>query len=272
MLAFVVTVPVDEAELAADVLWQLGVSAVEERPTGDDGRMVELWTSLGDDAATVQRAAEAFPARWRWHTVDVDDTVVDAWRRHAGPMWIRRDVVVVPSWIDHDVPDDVTAVSIDPGSSFGLGDHPTTRVSAQLLWEHWWSGATVADIGCGSGVLAVLAARRGAPFVEAIDVASAAIEATRANADRNEVASVINASARPAADLDGPYDIVVANILAPVLVVLAPELRRLSSPSGLVIVSGVLDGRYDHVVEALAPMHVIETRVLDGWAGLVLRH
>jgi ribosomal protein L11 methyltransferase len=283
MLALVLTVPVGEAELAADALWALGVAAVEERSvagTGDDAgagtgtedQFVELWTSLGDDAGSVTRAAEAFPARWRWHTVEVDDAVVNSWREHATPSWVTPDLVVIPDWIDTQVPPDVTALRIDPGPSFGLGDHPTTVLSLRALRGVLWPEATVLDVGCGSGVLAVAAAVLGAPYVEAVDISTAAVDATRANADRNGVARQIVASTRPLHELGGPFDVVVANILAPALVELAPELRRLTAPSGVLIVSGILESSHDHVLEALAPMQVIDQLTREGWSAVVLRH
>jgi ribosomal protein L11 methyltransferase len=279
VLALVVTVPAGEVELASDALWALGVVAVEERaPEGDrevtatEDRFVELWTSLGDDAHAVRRAAEAFPARWRWHIVDVDEQVAHTWREHAVASWVTPDLVVVPSWIDVQPPGGTTVVRIDPGAAFGLGDHPSTVLALRALRSLWWSDATVLDVGCGSGVLAVAAALIGAPYVEAIDVSIAAVEATNANARRNGVDGRVVASARSIEDVDATFDVVLANILAPTLVELAPELRRVTAPAGVLVVSGVLDGAHDHVVDALAPMRVIERLTREGWAAVVLRH
>jgi ribosomal protein L11 methyltransferase len=277
MLALVVTVPANEAELASDALWALGVAAVEERPAGGDDlatedRFVELWTSLGSDVDTITMAADAFPARWRWRTVEIDPAVAESWRAHAVPSWIDAGLVVVPAWQPVDTPPGVLRVDIDPGAAFGLGDHPTTVLTLRLLRHVWWPGATVLDVGCGSGVLSVVAARLGAPYVEAIDVSPAAVEATIANAERNGVAGAISASTRPLASVDEPFDVVLANLLAPVIVELAPELRRVVAPAGALIVSGVLDSAHDHVRDALAPMQVVETVTREGWAALLARH
>ncbi|MBA3287328.1 MAG: 50S ribosomal protein L11 methyltransferase [Acidimicrobiia bacterium] len=278
-LAFVLTVPASEAELASDALWTLGVAAVEERTAPEHGdhagledHFVELWTSLGTDVGAVARAAESFSSRWRWRTVEVDPTVVESWRSHAVPSWVDRELVIVPAWRSVDVPGSVVRVDIDPGAAFGLGDHPTTVLSLRLLKEVWWPGATVLDVGCGSGVLGIVAARFGSPYVEAIDISVAAIEATTANAERNDVAGVVTASTRPLADVTEPFDIVVANLLAPVVVDLATDLRRVVAPSGALIVSGVLSERHDHVVEALSPMRVVRTMTRESWAALLARH
>lgn len=274
MLAFVVTVPANETDLASDALWALGVSAIEERSpqAQTEDHFVELWTSLGTDVTAITRAAEAFPARWRWQTVEVDAAVVDSWRAHAVPSWIDRDLVVVPAWLDADIGDDVIRVDIDPGEAFGLGDHPTTVLTLRLLHRLIWPGATVLDVGCGSGILSVVAARLGAPYVEAIDISPAAIEATTANALRNGVAGAVAVSTRPLATVEERFDIVLANLLAPVVVDLATDLRRVLGPSGALIVSGVLTDGHEHVREALAPLQIVETATREGWAALLARH
>lgn len=274
IVVLVVTVPAGEAELAADALWALGVVAVEERGAGEgtEDHLVELWTSLGDDIEAITAAAEAFPARWRWRTVEVDAGVVDGWRQHAVASWISDDFVVVPAWLDVEVDEGVTRIDIEPGSTFGLGDHPTTVLTLRLLREAWFQGATVLDVGTGSGVLAVAAACIGAPYVEAIDLSPAAVGATLDNARRNGVEGRVVASTTPLAEIDGSFDVVVANLLAPPLLELADDLARVVSPSGALAISGVLDGAHDHVLAALAPMRPVKTLTRDRWAAILLRH
>ena len=272
MLALVVTVPATEAELASDVLWSLGVLAVEERDpgAGTEDHLVELWTSLGEDVEHVTGAAEAFPARWRWRLVEVDESVADNWRAHAVPTWIRDDVVVVPAWIEAEVPTATTIVRIEPGETFGMGDHPTTVLTARGLLDVLEPGDRVLDVGCGSAVLAVLAALRGAGDVVGVDIHPACVPVGSANADANGVADRVDISLRTLDELDGPFDVVLANILAPVLVELAPELVRLVAADGTLVVSGILTTRHDHVVAALAPLRVVGDHRVDGWCALVM--
>ncbi len=130
----------------------------------------------------------------------------------------------------------------------------------------------VLDVGCGTGVIAVMAALVGASDVRAVDVASAAVEATRDNAARNGVADQVEVDTTPAAGLDGSFDLVVANILAPTLIELADDLRRLTALDGRLVISGILADRHDHVLAALAPMVVVHSDVLDGWAAVTLCH
>lgn len=272
MLALVLSVPATEVELAADALWQLGVQAVEERvPVELGDTYVELWTSLGDDAAAVERAAEAFPARWRWRTVQVDESVADTWRQHAVPSWIDDGLVVVPAWLDPPATDGAQVVRIEPGATFGLGDHPTTVLCLRALRATTLTDATVLDVGCGTGVLAITACLLGASRADAVDISPAAVTATRINAEMNGVAGQIDASTRPLVDIEGTYDVVLANILAPALVELAPELVRLVGPAGVLVVSGVLAERHEHVVDALRPLIVVAVDTLDGWAAITLR-
>jgi ribosomal protein L11 methyltransferase len=270
MRAFVVTVPADEIELASDVLWQLGVRAVEER--AGHGGHVELWTAVGDEAEAAERATTALGERWPTRLIDVVDDAADTWREFAGPMWIDDGLVVIPAWQQHAVDDGVVTIQIEPGGAFGLGDHPTTLLSLRAARRHLGVGRRVLDVGCGTGVIAVMAALVGGSSVRAVDVASAAVEATRDNAARNRVADHVDVDTTPAGDLDGPFHLVVANILAPTLVALADDLRRLTARDGWLVISGVLADRHDHVLAALAPMTVEQTDTLDGWAAVTLRH
>ena len=272
MLAFVVTVPADEVDLASDALWQLGVRAIEERPDDSSVDCVELWTAVGDGPDAVARATDRLGERWPSRVVDLVDDTADTWRDFARPMWVDDDLVVVPAWQHHAFDDGVVAIAIEPGGAFGLGDHPTTLLSLRAARRDLVVDRAVLDVGCGTGVIAVMAALLGARAVRAVDVASAAVEAGLGNARRNGVVDRIVADTTPAGELDGTYHLVVANILAPTLVELADDLRRLTAPEGKLVVSGILSDRHDHVLAALAPMVVVQTDHLDGWAAVTLRH
>lgn len=271
MLAVVIDVPVEDAEIAADSLWRLGVVAVEER-AGRGGR-VELWTALGDDPEVALASLGALPERWLARTEFVADDVVDRWRDHATVTWIDPTLVVRPVWVDASFGAGVTVVDIEPGPTFGMGDHPTTVLSLRAL-RRCLAGAPprrVLDVGCGSGVLAVAAACLGAARADAIDISPAAPAVTADNARRNGVADRVRASDEPLAQVRGAYDLVVANILAPVLVELADDLVRVLAPEGSLVISGILAERHDHVLAALQPLRVECTDVLDGWVAVTLR-
>jgi ribosomal protein L11 methyltransferase len=259
MRQLVVSVAADEAELAADALWGLGVVAIEERH-GDAG--LELWTSVGDDVDEVD-------IPWPWRFVEVDASVADTWRQFAAPIQIDADLVVQPAWVPYVAPAGTTVLVIEPGSTFGMGDHPTTRLTL-LAARRWVRPDTcVLDVGCGSGVLAIGALLFGADSAVGIDIAPAAVPITQLNAAANGVE--VRVSTTPLEDVQGQYDLVLANILAPALVALAPHLRRVVAPGGTVVISGILDGAHDHVLAALTPLQVVQTDTLDGWAAVTLR-
>ena len=271
MLAVVVTASAATTEIAADRLWSLGVVAVEERTVA--AGVVELWTSLGDDAVdatTAQLDALGFP----WRFEQIDERVADTWRDFAEPTWIGADLVVVPAWQelppDADRPD-VVAIRIEPGATFGMGDHPTTVLSMRALRDVVDAEHTVLDVGCGSGVLAIAACRFGASSATAIDISAAAVPTTRANAERNAVGERVIVSTTPLAAIDASFDVVVANILAPVLIDLADDLVRVLAPRGSLVVSGILAAHHEHVLAALAPLRPVARIDLDGWTSVTLR-
>lgn len=260
-------------ELASDQLWELGVRAIEERWDGDT---VELRTAAGDGDEAIARVAARIDGRWAWRLEVIDSESAETWRDFAVPMWVTSDLVVVPAWQEHSFDENALAVLIEPGAAFGLGDHPTTELSLRSLISSLSEVSdqelSVLDVGCGTGVLAITAALLGANRIRAVDVASAAVEATIDNAGRNNVTDLIDVDTTSAADLVGSYDIVVANILAPVLVSLSDALRRLTAPGGHLIVSGILAASHDHVLSALGPMTVVRSEVKGDWIAVTLTH
>jgi ribosomal protein L11 methyltransferase len=263
----VLGVPDADAELAADRLTQVGAFAVEERDAG--GGRVELRAVLGDDHESVRTGLGALPADWSLHLERIDAAPLETWRQFAEAVRVADDLVIRPAWIDPLGDPGVIEVAIEPGSTFGLGDHPTTSLSAAAVARSVAAGDRVLDVGCGSGVLSIVALLAGAGHATAIDIAETSPSVVRDNAGRNGVSERITASTTPLEQVSGSYDLVVANILAPTLVALASDLRRVARRT--LIVSGILADRHDHVLEALRPMHPVRTDVLDGWAAVELR-
>jgi ribosomal protein L11 methyltransferase len=249
-----------------DVLWRLGALAIEERPGGGE---TVLTTAFPSDRATAAAAARVAALGFSAAVVDVDEgEYLDAWRPHATAVRVGQ-LVVEPAWLPSTALPGEVAVRIDPGRSFGSGGHATSRLVLAALVRHVSTGCTVLDVGCGSGLLGIAAALLGAGRITAIDVDPEAVTATRANAGRNGVA--IDVSSTPLATIEGTFDVVVANILAPVLLALAGDLVRVVAPGGVLVVSGLLAGRSDHVAQALAPLVVDRTDGLDGWVAVTLR-
>jgi ribosomal protein L11 methyltransferase len=186
----------------------------------------------------------------------------EAWKRHIGVMRIGHGIVIRPSWRRHRPAPGETVVALDPGMAFGTGLHPTTRLCLAGL-ERWaddgllapgpdGAGASVLDVGCGSGILAIVAARLGAARVVGVDTDPIAVEATAANARRNRVARRVRAVAGSVPAPGEPFDLVLANLIAGVLVALAPQLASAVRPGGRLLASGIFVDREGEVRDALA--------------------
>lgn len=179
---------------------------------------------------------------------------------------------VVPSWREPPptarVPGAIV-LRLDPGMAFGTGDHPTTRLCLAWLVRHVEGGERVIDYGCGSGILAIAAARLGAASVVGTDIDEQAVIVARSNAVANDVTIAFSPSTQFAADR---AEIVVANILSNPLKVLAPLLASLVAPDGRLVLSGILERQWPEVAAVYAPNIVLEPwRVDDGWVCLVGR-
>lgn len=181
------------------------------------------------------------------------------------PVLITSDFWIVPSW--HKAPEGATRVMrLDPGLAFGTGSHPTTRLCLEWLRTHVHAGASVLDYGCGSGILAIAAAKLGAGRATGVDIDANALAAAEDNATRNGVVLQLMHSRQP---LDTTFDIVVANILTNPLCVLAPLLTERTCLGGQLVLSGILASQVAQVQEAYRPGFDLEFRAeREGWALL----
>lgn len=181
------------------------------------------------------------------------------------PIRVSERLWIVPSW--HETPDPAAVnLILDPGMAFGTGSHPTTRLCLEWLERNVSEACTVLDYGCGSGILAIAAARLGAGHVAGVDIDPQAVEAARANAERNGVTALFADSAIPVA---GEYDVVVANILSNPLRVLAPAICAHVRPGGKLALSGILREQIDEIIAIYAqwiPLQVADVR--EDWVCL----
>ena len=199
----------------------------------------------------------------------------NAWKEHFQVHRVGRRVVIVPSWRQHEpLPDDVV-ITLDPGMAFGTGLHPTTRLCLALLEDLVRPGDNVLDLGAGSGILAIAAARLGAASVTALDTDSVAVEVARANVAANGVQDVVTvglgslgSKPRPDAPV---YNLVAANIIARVLCDLAAPLSLALAPGGLLIASGIIREREDEVAAAFsaAGLTLRERHTEGDWVAVV---
>jgi ribosomal protein L11 methyltransferase len=196
-----------------------------------------------------------------------DEDWVRVTQSQFAPVAITSSFWIVPSW--HQPPAEATQViRLDPGLAFGTGTHPTTRMCLRWIAQHAKPWPRVLDYGCGSGILAIGAALHGAQHIDAVDIDPAAVESTQANAQANSVR--LNAGLPDAAS--GAYELVLANILATPLKLLAPLLCGHVQPGGDLVLAGILERQADELKQAYAPwceLQVGDTE--DGWILMTAR-
>ncbi len=239
-------------------------------PLWNRTRVVGLFPAETDAEAVMGAVAAAIaPAPvppWRAEALE-DKDWSRAWMDEFKPMRFGERLWIVPSW--HAAPDpNGVNLLLDPGLAFGTGTHPTTRLCLEWLDAHPTAGFTVVDYGCGSGVLGVAAALLGASRVIAVDNDPQALLATRDNAGRNGVSEVI-ATFGPEQLPELQADVVLANILAKPLVVLAERIGALVRPGGALVLSGILPEQAEEVAAAYLPRFDMAPAVeSDGWVRL----
>jgi ribosomal protein L11 methyltransferase len=244
----------EEAEVLAARLWALGALGVWDR-----GEELVAW--FDEPVADV-------PGSARWE-LEPDRDWQAEWKATITPVMAGR-FSVVPTWLvdQHRPAPDEEVLVLDPGRAFGSGHHATTAMCLELLDELDLADRTVADVGCGSGVLAIAAARRGARVV-AVDIDRDAVAVTEENARRNE--ATLTARHGGVESLDGPVEVVVANLLTDTVAHLAEQL--VGASRDVLVVSGITAERAAVALEPLrrAGMETIEVRERDGWIAVLGR-
>lgn len=195
-----------------------------------------------------------------------------AWKAHFHPIRMGR-IVIKPSWEDFKPEPNDIIIDIDPGMAFGTGSHPTTKLCILALQDYITGGETVLDMGTGSGILAMAAAKLGAGKITGLDIDSVAVDVACENVKNAGLADVIQIGCadNPSA-FEGQADIVVANIIAVVIVGMAYDLAKKIKPGGKLIASGIIDDRAPEVRAALesAGLKFVEHRTEAEWVALVM--
>ncbi len=192
----------------------------------------------------------------------------DSWKQYYHPIHTGRRLVIVPVWEEYEAQPGELTVLMDPGMAFGTGTHETTRLCASLLEDVVRPGASVLDVGCGSGILAICASKLGASECFACDIDPVAVRIARENAARNGTDNVTAAVSDLLAGVPQKrYDVCVANIVADVILRMAPDVERYLKPDGVLIVSGIIEERADEVIAALEQNGYViaDSRRENGW-------
>ncbi len=190
--------------------------------------------------------------------IDGDDWI-DVWKKHFRPIHIGKRVVVVPEWIGYTPQEGEVIVLLDSNMAFGTGEHETTSMCLELLQEHLREGDVCIDVGCGSGILGIAAAKLGAKESYLTDIDPIAVESAEHNAEKNgvrDLVTVAHSNLLTQAKLTG--DVVLANITAEVLVLLAPEIPSYLKKTGTLILSGIIADRIEKVRAAFSRAGLVE--------------
>ena len=275
-----------QAEIAEELLWALGACSVSLEDAGDEPLLEPLpgETPLWQDVVLYAH----FEAEYDLNTIVTElcahlpiETNAVAIKTIEDQDWVRacmadfkplafgKRLWIVPSW--HQAPQAAAInITLDPGLAFGTGTHPTTGLCLGWLDAHVQNTDSVLDYGCGSGILAIAALKLGAKHAVGIDIDPQALLATRDNAERNHIPETdLQVGLPDALPADARFDLVIANILAKPLELLAPLLAAHSITGGKIILAGLLERQVDDLIDCYKPyfaMRLAASR--EGWALL----
>ncbi len=195
------------------------------------------------------------------------------WKEHWKPTKASDHVIICPSWEECRPGKNEILITLDPGSAFGTGTHATTQLCIQAIEKYVKQGDEIADIGTGSGILAITAVKFGATHAVAIDNDPLVIDVAQDNAQVNGVYNKIDFSCATADMLSEQFDFVCANILHNVLAEIMGDLKNIMKPQGYMVLSGILDEKKDVVLEAIEQqgLELIETLSQEQWVALVVQ-
>jgi ribosomal protein L11 methyltransferase len=281
-----VAVPEDASEGLTNFVWELGaLGVIEEEPAGRPAQLRAFFPDTVDTAVLATRvdaylaALDALgfrgglPSRV---TPIADEDWAEAWRAHFAPFAVGRRLIIAPPW-ETPVSDGRQVLTIEPGRAFGTGQHGSTAGCLMLL-ESILERARPSwalDLGTGSGILAIAAARLGVGDVHALDSDPDAVSSAAANVERNGLGGRVRCTVADAATLKAePAPLVLANLLAAAHHTLAPQYARLVAPGGVLVLGGLLDAEADDVAASLSAHGLARqaARSVEGWTSLACEH
>lgn len=195
------------------------------------------------------------------------------WKKYYKPTKVGERIVVKPIWEEYIAKDDELVLELDPGMAFGTGTHETTRMCIQALDKYVKADSTVFDVGCGSGILAIAAAKLGAKLAVGVDLDPVAVESAKENVGYNNLDNIEILYGNLVEVIDGKADIVVANIIAEVICILTEDVKRVLKNNGYFITSGIIHDRVDMVTKKLEEtgFEVIEINKDGEWNCIVAK-
>ncbi|AIF66844.1 50S ribosomal protein L11 methyltransferase [Terribacillus saccharophilus] len=198
-----------------------------------------------------------------------------AWKKYYKPVKISETFTIIPTWEEYTpVASDEVIMELDPGMAFGTGTHPTTVLSVQAIERYISKGDIVIDVGSGSGVLSIAAVLLGAEHVHAFDLDDVAVNSTKINAELNQTADRITASANNLLEgVEVEADVIVSNILAEIILKFTDDAYKLIKPGGLFITSGIISQKKGDVKDALiaSGFDIVEVNEMEDWVAIIAK-
>lgn len=197
----------------------------------------------------------------------------NTWKQYYKPSKVGEKIVVKPIWEEYEAKDGELVVDLDPGMAFGTGTHETTRMCIQALERYVKEESTVFDVGCGSGILAIAAAKLGAKLAIGVDLDPVAVESSIENVGYNNLNNIEILHGNLVEVIDSKAEIVVANILAEIICILTDDIKRVLKDNGIFITSGIIHDRVDMVCDKLeaSGFEVVEKNRDGEWNCIVAR-
>ena len=266
----------DDADAVTAMLFGAGASGVERRDATTiaraDRSAVEL-VAYFEGPQPAHAAATILIARWPSRVVELpNEDWRESWKRFFAPAKIGERVVVRPSWEPYDRRDQEIVIIIDPGQAFGTGTHETTTLVVRELESLPLADARVLDVGCGTGILAIVALRLGAARAHCTDIDPLALDAANQNAYHNDVGDRLIVRGSDLGAIEENFDVVMANIRTDALVAMADDLVARTRAGATLIVSGIFGDETDRARAAFDPRLSFVRGTVDGdWSCLRYR-
>jgi ribosomal protein L11 methyltransferase len=245
-----------------------------ETPLWNDLILTALFAGE-EDLSALLISLENKQKQWQITTIQFE-TIEDqdwerAWMDDFKPMQFGKNLWIYPSWSEYP-DDDSTKISLDPGLAFGTGTHPTTALCLEWLDANPPLGLSVIDYGCGSGILAIAAAKLGASHIVATDIDEQALIATKDNRLKNQIPDHIITTCFPEQMPTQPVELLIANILSGPLVELAATFAQLTTAGGRIVLSGILNEQSDHIISAYqGDFKAINIQQKEDWIRVTAR-
>lgn len=221
----------------------------------------------------LQHGLEKGQGMLKWREVKEEDWA-SSWKEYFHPVKVGERIVIKPSWEEYIPGDNDLVIELDPGMAFGTGTHHTTAMCCRVLEEVIKTGQMVFDIGTGSGILAVAAAKLGAESIQAVDLDAVAVRVAKENVEINRVEKQVKVSQGDLlTGIIGQADVIIANIIADIVIKLLKDIPGRLKDDGVFIASGIITERLSDVTAALLEHNLLLDRVIEegGWVAMVIR-